>query len=179
MIKKLLLFGLVFALGQYWIGVAAPTTAAAADVVKIGVFDLQRAINESKKGQAAKSKLMTKFEKMQKELNDRETEVNKMQADLERQASMLSPEAQYEKDKVLKRKVRDFQDLYRDYQEQMKKDEMESTQPIVEEVLRIANNLGAEQGYTLVLEGQKSGVVYAPEAIDITAEVIKRFDTAK
>ena len=179
MIKKYTVLCLALTLCLVLAGYASPNKASAADVVKIGVFDLQRAINESKKGQAARSKLMAKFERMQKELNDRESEVNKLQEELENQGAMLSPEAKYEKDKVLKRKVRDFQDLYRDYQEEMKREEMESTQPIVEEVLRIANNLGAEKGYTLILEGQKSGIIYAPESTDITDEVIKRFDSAK
>ena len=149
---------------------------AAGEVTKIGIFDLQRAINNSKKGQAAKAQLVTKFERLQKELKAREAELERLQKALQNQTSMLSPEAKYEKEKDLKRKIRDFQDQYRDYTEEMKKEEFERTKPIINEVLKIAVEYAKEKGFSLVLEAQKAGVVYVPKSMDITEEVIKRFD---
>jgi outer membrane protein len=156
-------------------GLSAPK-ALAEPTVKIGVFDLQKAINDSKKGQAAKSRLVSKFDRLKKQLQAQEKEIEKLQKDLERQASMLSAEAKYEKEKQLKRKVRDFQDQYRDATQEMQKEEMEATKPIVEEVLKIARDFGKERGYTIIMEVQKAGIIYAPDALDITEDVIKRLD---
>lgn len=152
---------------------------AAGEVTKIGIFDLQKAINTSKKGQAAKAKLASKFEKMQKELKARETELERLQQELEKQSSALSLDAKFEKEKALKRKMRDFQDLYRDYTAEMQKDEMETTQPIVNDLIKIAKDVGKERGYTVILEVQKSGVVYAPGDLDVTEEIIRRLDSGK
>ena len=170
-----LVLGLALAVGMAFY--AAP--ASAANVVKIGVFDLQRVINQSKKGQAAEKTLRTKYERIQKELKRSESELERLQKELESQGAMLSPDAKHEKEKTLKRKLRDFQDKYRDYTEEMKKVEYEKTQPIVDGILRAATQIGKEKGYTLILEAQKAGVIYAPDALDITDVVIKRFDSGK
>lgn len=179
MSKRNLVAGLILGLVLMLVTAAWPGSAASAEVVKIGVFDLQRAVNDCKKGKAAKAKIIKKFEKLQTELKIREAELNKLQQELERQAAMLSLEAKLQKEKTLKRKVRDFQDQYRDYTEEMRKAEVQATQPIVNDLLRIANEFGREKGYTLVLEGKTAGVIYAPKAVDITAEVVKRYDAAK
>jgi outer membrane protein len=180
MIKKIAVITLVFAFVLSVGLLAKPAVASAqATVAKIGIFDLQRAINNSKKGQAAKSKLTTKYERMQNELKNSETELQRLQKELETQTSMLSAEAKYEKEKTLKRKLRDFQDKYRDYTEEMKKSEMQDTQPIVNEILKAANQIGKEQGFTLILEAQKAGVIYAPDALDITDQVVRLVDTGK
>jgi Skp family chaperone for outer membrane proteins len=43
----------------------------------------------------------------------------------------------------------------------------------------IAEQIGKEKGYTLVLEVSQGAVVYAgPGSTDITAELIKRYDAA-
>ncbi|MBU2551080.1 MAG: OmpH family outer membrane protein [Proteobacteria bacterium] len=169
-----LMLGLTLTLGMT--GYVARAQAADG---KIGVFNLQRAINESKKGQATKGSIIKKFEKMQNELKLREAEIQKFQQEVERQSSMLSPDARREKEKSLQRKVRDFQDQYRDYTEEMKRAEMEATQPIVNDVLKIANEYGKEKGFALILEGQTAGVIYAPNSSDITDDVIKRYDGQK
>ena len=92
---------------------------------------------------------------------------------------MLSPEAKYEKEKTLKRKLRDFQEKYRDYTEEMKKEEFKSTKPIIKGMLELANKLGKRKGYTLVLEASKAGIIYAPKSLDITDDVIKAFDAGQ
>ena len=53
---------------------------------------------------------------------------------------------------------------------------MEATKPIVEELLKIAADIGKERGYTLIMESQKAGIIYAPDALDITDDVVKRLD---
>lgn len=168
-----IIVGLALTLGSFFTPVVSK---AAGQEIKIGVLDLQQAINDSQKGKAAKAMLMKKFERLQNELSAQEKEIEKMQQDLERQASMLSQEAKLEKDRTIKRKIRDFQEQYRDYSQEMQREEFENTKPIVEGLLKVANEYGKEKGYTLVLEAKKAGVIYAPDALDITAEVMKRYD---
>ncbi len=179
MFQRIMIVSLVFGLALAGCLAINPVPASAAGVVKIGVFDLQRAINQSRKGQAAEKALRGKYERIQKELKRSEAELARMKKELESQGSMLSPEAKHEKEKTLQRKLRDFQDKYRDYTEEMKKVEYEKTQPIVDGILRSANAIGKEKGYTLILEVSKAGVIYAPDALDITESVIKRFDAGK
>ena len=47
------------------------------------------------------------------------------------------------------------------------------------ELLKIVSEIGSEEGYLLILEKQYSAILYAPDAIDLTEEVIKRYDASR
>ena len=179
MLKRLTSVTIILTLAFTFGLVTLPDPADAAGEMLIGIFDLQKAINNSSKGKAAKSKLVSKFERLQKDLKAEESRLQRMQADLEKQASVLSPDAKFEKEKELRRRIRDFQDKYRDYTEEMKREELNFTKPILDNALAIARSIGKERGYALILETKQGGVVYAANAIDITDEVIKRLDRGK
>lgn len=179
MIKKAAIFSLALTLILAMGLATKPAPVFAADVIKIGVLDLQEAINESRQGKAAKAKLVTKFERLQKELKREDEALQKMQKDFQKQAPMLSPDAKYQKEKTIARKVRAFQDKYRDYTEEMKKDEFQNTKPLLDKAVKIARALAKEKGLALLLEKQKSGIVYSVDALDITKEVIRRLDRGK
>jgi outer membrane protein len=46
-------------------------------------------------------------------------------------------------------------------------------------ILPIINQIGQEEGFTLIFNKFQSGLVYADEAVDITDQVIQRFNTAQ
>ena len=144
---------------------------------KMGIFDLQKAVNDSKKGQAAKAKLVKKYENIQKELKKREADIETTRKSMEKQGSMMSPEAKWEKEKELRNKIRDFQDMYNDYTKEMQKEELEVTQPVVEGMVEMASKVGREKGFTVVMELNKSGIIWIPKDFDITEEVVKRYDS--
>jgi outer membrane protein len=116
---------------------------------------------------------------MQKELTLRKTEIEKSKLELERQASVLDPEIKYEKERTLKRRIRDFEDQYRDYNETMKRDEFQNMQPILAAISQVIEKVGKEGGFTIILEKRKSAVLYSPDTIDLTEEVKKLFDSNK
>jgi len=43
-------------------------------------------------------------------------------------------------------------------------------------VFEIANKMGKEEGYLLVLEKKTAGIIYHPDQIDITDQVIKKYN---
>ncbi|MBW2092317.1 MAG: OmpH family outer membrane protein [Deltaproteobacteria bacterium] len=180
MFKKSFLTNLLFCLVLVWVLAAvSPLNALSAEVVKIGVVNIQRVINDSQKGKIEKEKLIKKFEKMRKDLDLRRAEIEKAKLELERQASILAPDVRYDKEKTLKRKIRDFEDHYRDVNEQMKREEIKSTKPMLEQLSKLITKYGQEKGYTLILERTRSGVIYAPGSIDLTNEIIKLYDSAQ
>ena len=64
-------------------------------------------------------------------------------------------------------------------QREMQKLEQEIMDPIEEQILRVINQVGQEQGYTLIFKKFQSGLVYADETVDITPVVIQRFDSTR
>jgi len=163
MIRMLLAAALVLGLGA---GRAWAET-------KIGVVDIQRALNESETGKKAKDNLSKRVEKMQADLKTKKEQLDKMEADLQKQSTVLSADAKRDKEKDFDRRKRDFSDQLRDYQEEIQQAEMTVTQPIVKELEQIIDKIGQEQGYTVILETKMSGVIYSAKGVDLTEAVIK------
>jgi Skp family chaperone for outer membrane proteins len=64
--------------------------------------------------------------------------------------------------------VRDFQDL-----------QVKLFQKVQSELIPIIEALGKEKGLDLILDLAKSGAVYYNPVIDLTEDVIKRYDASK
>lgn len=143
---------------------------------KIGYIDLQKCLMESVNGKQAFEELKAKKAKMQKDLDKRQADLDQMKADLEKQGMMLSPEAKHLKEKDFQRKLRDFKDMYNDFTEVMKIDEEKKKTAIFKDLSKVIEKLGQQQGYSLILEKNTSGILWAPDSADLTAEVIKAYD---
>jgi outer membrane protein len=135
---------------------------------------MQQILNTSERGRAAKQRLDQEREARQKELDSRQQEVMKLQADLEKQAPVLSEQAKREKGEALQRKVRDIrrmaEDANRDFEKRLGETEADMTR----EIVKVVQEYGKDQGFTLILE--RSTLPYVASSVDITADVIKRFD---
>jgi len=143
---------------------------------KIAIIDMQKALNLCEAGKEAKAKLQKKFEKMKKDLEARQKELEKLKQDLEKQSLMLSLDAKRDKEREYKRKLRDFQDLYQDYKQEMARAEYEAIQPILRDLQQVAEEIRKKEGYLIVFEKNNAGIVCYEHGIDITDEVIKLYN---
>ena len=89
----------IFALATVVLAGSANTVAAQ---VKIGVVDLQRAINETEDGRQAKRRLKKVFDERQKSLDSKQQSLKAQKDSLERQQDVLSEDA-------LRKKVEKYQ----------------------------------------------------------------------
>ncbi len=151
-------------------------TAAWAAEAKIGVVDLQRALNECEAGKKAKAKLTERVEKMQTDLKAKKEAVDKLDGELKKQGAMLSADAKRDKERDLERQTRDLNNLARDYEEEYQQAQVAATQPIFKDLEQVIDKIGAEQGYTLIVESKVGGVIYMAKGVDITDEVVKAYN---
>ncbi len=147
--------------------------AATAETVRIGVVDMQAVITQSAKGQRARAQLQTESEAKQKDMNAREEEVRKLQADLERQKAVLSPAALREKEEGIQRRVREIRRLAEDGNRDLQKREAELVGEIQRDILQVITEYGKEKGYTLVLE-RSAGVWFVGDRADVTKDIVDR-----
>jgi outer membrane protein len=148
--------------------------AQAVPAVRIGVVNMQQVLNSSQRGMAAKQKLDQERAARQKELDGRQQEVVKMQADLEKQAPVLSEQAKREKTEQLQNKVRDIRRLAEDANREFQKKLQDAEGEMTQDIIQVIQEYGKDQGYTIILE--RSMLPYAASAVDITNDIIKRFD---
>jgi outer membrane protein len=150
----------------------------ASDPLKVGILDLQRCLQQSEAGKKASKVLQEKSERIKKDLTARRDDLKKMRDEFTKKSNVLSQEAKRDKEKELIRKEEDFRDLVREKEEEMRKDEFNSMQPLLNELFEVTSKIAKDDGYTMILEA-KSGVVYFTKSIEITDKVIKLFNEAK
>lgn len=147
--------------------------------IKIGSVDIQKAINECKEGKEAKRTLTKEVEKFQRLVAEKQRELQEMRESLEKQALMLNPETRAAKEKELQTKARDFQRWGEDSQNEINQKRMEMEKNIAIGLQKMIQKLGADEGYTLIVEKNENIVLFASKSIDITDGVIKVYDAQK
>jgi outer membrane protein len=151
-------------------------SVAAAQEAKLGYVDLQRALNEVEEGAAAKKALKKEFDDKQKQLDAKQNELKALKDELDQRGSMMKPEVKQEKMADLQKKLLETQQTYVQLQQDLSKREQDATGEIFKKMGVILNTMGEEQGYTLIVE--KSAVLYAKSALDLTNELIRRYNDA-
>ena len=150
----------------------------AADL-KIGYVDSLRAVNECREGIEAKKVISKEVEKYQRLGSEKQKELQVMKDTLEKQAPMLTPDARAAKEKELQNKSRDFQRWAEDNQNEIKVKGTGMEDNIRIGIQRVIQKIGADEGYTLILEKHEEIVLYASKSIDLTDRVIKAYDAQK
>ena len=163
----------IFALAAVVLAGSANTVQAQ---VKIGVVDLQRAINETEDGRQAKRRLKKVFDERQKSLDEKQQALKAQKESLERQQDVLSEDALRKKAEKFQAEVMELQNEYMQYQQELSAKESELTQKILEKKQKILRRIGQTDGYTLIIEANEGGVVWVPNNLDLTDVLIQRYN---
>lgn len=146
---------------------------------KIGFVDIQKAVNECNAGKEAKKAIVKEVEKFQKQFGDKQKELQTMKESLDKQAPMLTPDARAAKEKELQHKVREFQRWQEDTQNEINQKRVEMERTIAQGLQKVIQKLGADEGYTFILEMNEMVVLFASKTVDLTDRVIKLHDAQK
>lgn len=152
--------------------------AHSAENLKMAYIDAQKVLDGTKAGRRAKGTMEEFTKSRQKIIDLEESEIKRLQEDLARQGSVLSPEARREKEESLQRKFMDFQkkvsELTKELQSK-KRDILEEFNKRLEEIVK---RIAEKNGYAFVFDRNSEGgvLLYAKQSLDITDEVIKEYD---
>ena len=153
---------------------ASPALAQSA--AKIGVVDFQSAIQQTKEGQAAQKKLDTAYQQKKTAIAAMETQLRQMHSDYEKQASILADSARKAKEQELLAAQSQYQQAYQQSEQEMQALYGQLMQNLLDKMKMICTQIGKEKGYTLIIE--KGAVVFSTDAIDLTSELVKRYDSS-
>jgi len=167
--KMVAAVGILIALG--WFG------PALANNLKIGSVDIQKAVNESNPGKEAKKAIVKEAEKFQRQIADKQKELQAMKESLDKQAPMLNPDVRSTKERELQNRVREFQRWQEDTNNELNQKKMEMERHISLGLQKVIQKLGADEGYTFIIE--EGSVPFVTKTIDVTDRVIKVFDAQK
>jgi outer membrane protein len=153
---------------------AAPAGGGALN--RIAYIDVQRVLARSAAGVAAREALEREKATMQKEMDGRRVELEKLREEIEKKGALLTPDARRERQEQFERKRRDAARLADDFQKELEKKESVLLQMVLQEVSGIIERVGKEKNYYMIVEKRGAGVIYAAADADLTDEVIRAYD---
>ncbi len=145
-----------------------------ADVAKIGTVNFQKIFENSTAGKSVKDQITTEGQRMEQDLKQRGDEIKALEERLNRETGVMSKEAREEQKWDMDRKIDDIKALKKKYDRQIQDMQMRLVNEIRKGVLEVIQEYAKKEGYLLVMEDVS--VVYAPQHLDITDEIIKRFN---
>lgn len=154
----------------------APPQLPFPDGAKIAFIVLQRVVAESNEGRQASARVQALQQKKVAELNDRQKAAQGLQEKLDKSGAVMSDAARADLTKQVERANVDLQRATQDAQQEMQELQNQLQEEFQRRVAPVIEAVGKEKGLYLIFNGPDSGLVYGDASLDITAEIIKKFD---
>ena len=154
--------------------VPAKALAAGSSVV---VVDLRRAFTETKEGKGALKKLKKEFDKRQADLDRRQQDLLKWKEELMERLKLMTPETRQEKQAEFQQRMQSLMEHYQKLQEEMTKLEEKLSKPVIEKLEKALLKIAEEEKFDVILH--KGAVVWARAALDITDQLVRRYERTK
>jgi outer membrane protein len=173
-------FSLSLALGAALLagGAAVTPLQAQGGALKVAVIDTEQILMTSQAGKKVVADLKKLQETKEGELRTRQQEIKDLQTKLSEGRLSLAQDKLSDMEKQLEDRVIALRRLQDDANRDLTKKREELLGQIDQRVMPVINQIGKEQGFTLIFRKFESGLIYADEAIDITKVVVQRLDAA-
>lgn len=157
---------------------AAP--AAAPEVTKVGIINIQAAIVNSNEGQRDFESLQKKFDPKRQELESLNKEVDELQKKFNTQGDKLNDDARADLLKQIDSKKKTLQRDYEDANQDIQSQQNEIANRIGQKLVEVLDKYAKENKFTLILDvsGQSSPVLWAATSVDITKPVVDAYNAA-
>jgi outer membrane protein len=151
-------------------------TGAQDQAVKIGVVDLDQAINSTEQGKKAREEFARKKRDAESKIQPLLDRYEQMLEELKSKRFVLSDEALFQKQLDMAELSNEIESRRKEILGQLRVDQERLEGPLRNKLVEIVSELGKEQGFTVILARTAPGLMYTREALDITDVVIDRFN---
>ncbi|MBI5141927.1 MAG: OmpH family outer membrane protein [Nitrospirae bacterium] len=147
--------------------------------MKFASVDMQRALNESDEGKAAKKQLDDYVSAKQSAIVEVEEKIKELQEQLGKQKHLFTADGIKAKEEEIEKLIRDYKRLVGDAQDEVQKQEQKIVKGIMERLSVVVREIGKRDAYTVVFEQSASRLLYVDTSIDITPQVVELFNKKK
>ncbi|NNG45859.1 MAG: OmpH family outer membrane protein [Deltaproteobacteria bacterium] len=144
---------------------------ARAEGIKVAVIEVNKVLNESEAGKAARKKMEGRYEELKKKIEVENEAARKMKEDLDKQKILLGKEKLVEKEEALKAKIAELRELTQKAEKEMQNRQNELTREVLKIVEVQVDKIVKEEKIDLVLE-RGAGVIHFNPSLDITDKVL-------
>jgi outer membrane protein len=145
---------------------------------KIGLVNLQAIASNSAEGKSATARVQALAQKKQVEIAEKSKALQANQQKLQQSGSLMNDQARSALEKDIERQQVEGQRLQQDAQSELQELQNELQGDFQKKLFPILQQLAQEKGLHVLLSAQDAGVIWNEAGIDLTAEAIKKLDTA-
>jgi outer membrane protein len=158
-----------------------PLDVLAQGTHKVGTLSVLRAIGECIEGKAAMGEFQKKVDAKQEELQKKNGEIQSLQKQLQEQQRTLNDESRAALSKTIETKNTELQRATEDARKEFTDMQNEIFNRIGSKLMPVLQQYAKENNFAVIVDSssQTSQLVYADPAIDITDDLIKRFDATQ
>jgi outer membrane protein len=171
MLEKRLLVIVCILMGLIW---CIPSYATD----KVGYVNLQRLINESKMGKAAREDIQKLRKQKEAALASKLKEINTLRDEMNEKENQMDPREKRDKRAVLKRAYEDYQRLVNDAKEDILKEDREIVSIILKKADGVLKKVAKKKKFAIILK-DPNAIGYLDPSVDITDDVLKVLNQKK
>ena len=146
-----------------------------AEGLRVAVIDVNKILNDSAAGQAAKKKMEVRYEELKKTIDAKQEEARKIKEEIDKQKVMVGKEKLKEKEDALQAKLNELRQLTQEGEREMQTRQGEFTREVLKSVEAKVDVVVKADKLDLVLE-KSAGVVHYNDSLDITQRVLNLVD---
>jgi outer membrane protein len=147
--------------------------------LKIGVVNSQDVLEKSAEGKKVMAQIQSRDSKAQADIAKLDEDIRNLETRLNTQRLTLTQEALLNMQSDLERKRTERKRFAEDQVRDMNELTARLFQRIQDELLPIIEELGKERELDIIFDLGRSGAIYFNPTIDLTAEVIQKYDASK
>jgi outer membrane protein len=151
----------------------------AQEASKLGVVNSQDILDKSVEGQRVLAQLQAADKKYTEGITRLDDQIKQLQNRLSTQRLTLTPEASAAIQLDIQKKQTDRQRMAEDAARAMQELQARTLDQLQREILPIIEQLRKDKGLDIIFDLDKSGVAFMSPALDLTAEILRRYDALK
>ena len=145
---------------------------------RIAYIDIQQIASTSTEGKSATAKIQDLQKKKTAELGEKQKAVQALQTKLQQSGTVLSDPARSQLEKDIEKANREIQFFQQDAQQEIQELQNQLQNEFQQRLQPIIAQIAQERSLHYVLSIRDSGMIWFDTGLDLSSEVIKRFDAA-
>lgn len=145
-----------------------------AQELRLGVFDVQKVMRESKTISGYRQEAMKIIEQKRKPIQDKEEYIKALEGKIKKDAKTLTPADKKAIEEKLAREMIEIRRMKEDFDAEALKMDRELTQKTFGEIDSVIKKITEREDYTIIFEKTAAGIVHFKGTVDITGKIIEQ-----
>ena len=144
-------------------------------VAKIAYVNVMKAFEDTKQGQAVKSRLETESQNAKKKIKTLEAQLKKEEESLKKEVALLSEQARMQKISQFQQKVLNLQKDIQNKDAELQKLQKKLMDPILERLRLLIGEIAKKESYQVV-ENIGSDILWVDPSLDLTKKIVRAYN---